>query len=302
MRLIDALLPAARSAANLAVYNLSPRARSSGDRVMASEAIGRAFDSRRARQTPRAGFPMRSCALLAAVSAARSPPSPAARTTASRPGTQRFLREDHRVAGADAEVRARSRDRPRRQHLHHGDVRRPHRALRHQDPEIQRVEPSRGHAPARAHGRFLGQGLVHRQRQGRDRRARPGDRQGDRAPPALGGSPHTLVTDGAGTIWFTSQSGYVGRLERPSGKITEYRMSGGPYGIALDKLGKVWVCRMGARQDGDHRRQDGQGQRALHGPGNHAAPRRGRPRRHASGSRSTASARSRTSIRPRPRS
>jgi len=69
-----------------------------------------------------------------------------------------------------------------------------------------------------------------------------------RAP--SGGSPHTLVIDDAGTIWFTSQSGYVGRLDRKSGKITEYRMSGGPYGIALDKLGKVWVCRMGADRMG----------------------------------------------------
>jgi virginiamycin B lyase len=69
-----------------------------------------------------------------------------------------------------------------------------------------------------------------------------------RAP--SGGSPHTLVLDGAGTIWFTSQSGYVGRLERPGGKITEYRMPGGPYGLALDKVGRVWVCRMGADKMG----------------------------------------------------
>jgi len=61
-----------------------------------------------------------------------------------------------------------------------------------------------------------------------------------------GGSPHTLVIDEAGTIWFTSQSGYVGRLDRKSGKIAEYRMSGGPYGLALDKQGNVWVCRMNA--------------------------------------------------------
>ena len=65
-----------------------------------------------------------------------------------------------------------------------------------------------------------------------------------------GGSPHTLVIDAAGTIWFTSQSGYVGRLDRASGRITEYRMSGGPYGIALDRRGGVWVCRMGADKMG----------------------------------------------------
>jgi len=68
--------------------------------------------------------------------------------------------------------------------------------------------------------------------------------------PPSGGNPHTIVLDGAGNIWFTSQSGYVGRLERPGGKITEYRMSGGPYGIALDKVGRVWVCRMGADKMG----------------------------------------------------
>lgn len=69
-----------------------------------------------------------------------------------------------------------------------------------------------------------------------------------RAP--SGGSPHTLVIDDSGAIWFTSQSGYVGKLDRSSGKITEYRMSGGPYGLALDKLGKVWVCRMSADRMG----------------------------------------------------
>jgi sugar lactone lactonase YvrE len=31
-----------------------------------------------------------------------------------------------------------------------------------------------------------------------------------------------------------------------SGKIVEYKMSGNPYGLALDKQGNVWVCRMAA--------------------------------------------------------
>src|SRR5258708_6357747 len=61
-----------------------------------------------------------------------------------------------------------------------------------------------------------------------------------------GGSPHTLVIDETGTIWFTNQSGSVGRLDRSSGKITEYKMSGGPYGLALDRRGNVWGCRMSA--------------------------------------------------------
>jgi virginiamycin B lyase len=65
-----------------------------------------------------------------------------------------------------------------------------------------------------------------------------------------GGSPHTLVIEDSGAIWFTSQSGYVGRLDRKTGEIKEYRMSGGPYGIALDKRGSVWVCRMNADKMG----------------------------------------------------
>src|SRR5258706_565246 len=61
-----------------------------------------------------------------------------------------------------------------------------------------------------------------------------------------GGSPHTLVIDEAGIVWFTNQRGFLGRLDRTTGQIREYRMSGGPYGLALDNSGKVWVCRMSA--------------------------------------------------------
>jgi virginiamycin B lyase len=61
-----------------------------------------------------------------------------------------------------------------------------------------------------------------------------------------GGTPHTLVIGDDGVIWFTNQSGSLGRLDRKSGKIAEYRMSGGPYGLALDRQGNVWVCRMDA--------------------------------------------------------
>lgn len=91
-----------------------------------------------------------------------------------------------------------------------------------------------------------------------------------RAP--SGGSPHTIVIDGAGTIWFTSQSGYVGRLERPGGKITEYRMSGGPYGLALDRMGRVWVCRMGADKMGIVDAKTGKVTELYMGPG--SMPRR----------------------------
>jgi virginiamycin B lyase len=87
-----------------------------------------------------------------------------------------------------------------------------------------------------------------------------------------GGSPHTLVIDDSGLIWFTSQSGYVGRLDRSSGRIAEYRMSGGPYGLALDKRGNVWVCRMGADKMGIIDSKTGKTSELYMGPG--SQPRR----------------------------
>lgn len=65
--------------------------------------------------------------------------------------------------------------------------------------------------------------------------------------PSGGGGPHTVViSDDGATLWFTLQGGNrIGRLETASGRIVEYRTSGGPYGIALDRRGRVWFCRMG---------------------------------------------------------
>ncbi|MBI4985775.1 MAG: hypothetical protein HZC24_10675 [Rhodocyclales bacterium] len=64
--------------------------------------------------------------------------------------------------------------------------------------------------------------------------------------PSGGGGPHTLVISDDGTaLWFTLQSGdRIGRLDVASGRITEYRTAGGPYGIALDREGRVWFCRI----------------------------------------------------------
>ncbi len=87
-----------------------------------------------------------------------------------------------------------------------------------------------------------------------------------------GGSPHTLVIDDAGAIWFTNQSGSVGRLDRASGIITEYKMSGGPYGLALDKRGNVWVCRMSADRMGIIEPKTGKISELYMGPG--SQPRR----------------------------
>ena len=86
------------------------------------------------------------------------------------------------------------------------------------------------------------------------------------------GSPHTLVIDEGGSIWFTNQSGSVGRLDRSSGKITEYKMSGGPYGLALDKEARVWVCRMSADRMGIIDSKTGKTSELYMGPG--SQPRR----------------------------
>ena len=64
--------------------------------------------------------------------------------------------------------------------------------------------------------------------------------------PSQGGNPHTAVLDDAGNVWFTGQGGYLGKLERASGKVSEIPMPGGPYGLAIDKQGRIWVCRIGA--------------------------------------------------------
>jgi virginiamycin B lyase len=91
--------------------------------------------------------------------------------------------------------------------------------------------------------------------------------------PSGGGGPHTAVIDAAGDIWFTGQSGgYLGKLERASGRITEQRMPGGPYGLAIDKAGRIWVCRMGMNAMGVHDPKSGKTAELSTGPGS-------RPRR-----------------------
>lgn len=65
--------------------------------------------------------------------------------------------------------------------------------------------------------------------------------------PSGGGGPHTLViSDDGASIWFTLQAGNrIGHLDTASRRMVEYKTSGGPYGIALDKRGWAWFCRMG---------------------------------------------------------
>src|SRR5712692_9541679 len=106
-----------------------------------------------------------------------------------------------------------------------------------------------------------------------------------------GAHPHGLLVDKEGKVWYSGNgngtigeldtgSGKViehktpsgGRLERSSGKITEYRMSGGPYGLALDRRGNVWVCRMGADKMGIIDSKTGKISELYMGPG--SQPRR----------------------------
>ncbi|TAK42274.1 MAG: hypothetical protein EPO29_06725 [Betaproteobacteria bacterium] len=90
--------------------------------------------------------------------------------------------------------------------------------------------------------------------------------------PSQGGNPHTAVLDDAGNVWFTAQGGYLGKLDRASGKVTEIPMPGGPYGLAIDRQGRVWVCRMGANALGIYDPKTGKTEELRTGPGS-------RPRR-----------------------
>jgi len=90
--------------------------------------------------------------------------------------------------------------------------------------------------------------------------------------PSQGGNPHTAVIDDAGNIWFTAQGGYLGKLERASGKVSEIPMPGGPYGLSIDKQGRIWVCRMGANALGIYDPKSGKTDELRTAPGS-------RPRR-----------------------
>ncbi|MGH8721776.1 MAG: virginiamycin B lyase family protein, partial [Burkholderiales bacterium] len=66
--------------------------------------------------------------------------------------------------------------------------------------------------------------------------------------------------------------GYLGKLERATGRIVEHPMPGGPYGLAIDKAGRIWVCRMGMNAMGIHDPKTGKTTELSTGPGS-------RPRR-----------------------
>jgi virginiamycin B lyase len=57
--------------------------------------------------------------------------------------------------------------------------------------------------------------------------------------------PYSLVLGAEDSIWFTDRhEGVLGKLDRGSGKITEYQIGKDAYGLARDKHGNIWVTRM----------------------------------------------------------
>ena len=55
---------------------------------------------------------------------------------------------------------------------------------------------------------------------------------------------NTCAFDGDGDLWFTGQSGYVGKLALRTGQVTvkEAPRGRGPYGICTTPAGEVWWC------------------------------------------------------------
>lgn len=69
-----------------------------------------------------------------------------------------------------------------------------------------------------------------------------------RAYPLPAGTPYanlnTCAFDGDGDLWFTGQSGYVGRVAVRTGEVSvrEAPKGRGPYGICATPQGDVWWC------------------------------------------------------------
>jgi virginiamycin B lyase len=86
------------------------------------------------------------------------------------------------------------------------------------------------------------------------------------AYPLPQGTPYanlnTATFDGDGDLWFTGQSGYVGRVALRTGQVTvkESPRGRGPYGICTTPSGDVWWCSLAGsfiaqvdRRSGDSR-------------------------------------------------
>ena len=59
-----------------------------------------------------------------------------------------------------------------------------------------------------------------------------------------GANLNTATFDGAGTLWFTGQTGVYGRLDPATGAVEVFDAPGGrgPYGIATTPSGEVWYA------------------------------------------------------------
>ncbi|MEO8022923.1 lyase [Polaromonas sp.] len=66
--------------------------------------------------------------------------------------------------------------------------------------------------------------------------------------PLPAGTPYanlnTCAFDGAGDVWFTGQSGYVGKVAVKTGEVSvkQAPRGRGPYGICTTPAGEVWWC------------------------------------------------------------
>jgi len=73
-------------------------------------------------------------------------------------------------------------------------------------------------------------------------------------PDAAARDPHTLVQDAAGDLWFTVQGGgFIGRLDARTGQvrlIAAHSEGSRPYGIVIDRQGRVWVNLFGTNKLG----------------------------------------------------
>lgn len=109
--------------------------------------------------------------------------------------------------------------------------------------EVERVRLGDGSAP---HGVIVGpDGAAWVTDGGRDeiQRVDPNSREITRFPTGVpGGNLNTAAFEGNGALWFTGQSGIVGRLDPEAGEIVteEAPRGAGPYGICATSEGDVW--------------------------------------------------------------
>lgn len=73
---------------------------------------------------------------------------------------------------------------------------------------------------------------------------------------------NTAAFDGEGVLWFTGQSGVIGRLDPMIGRVTlrEAPRGTGPYGICATPAGEVWFCSLAGGYIARIDRESGQAQ------------------------------------------